>query len=174
MPAPPEPGRSLGEDREVVVTMDRRLLAGLAVAALAAVLLAGVWTARERSTAQSVAAPAGGSAPVQPAGGLSEANVQATAEALLGPNVEVVPGMTRTVATVEPEVAGPTPTGELDDWVRRSQGLGEAWNEPDIEAVGLPMLGVADSLNVAAASAVLLYESRRQRGLPPKAGAGPR
>ena len=55
-----------------------------------------------------------------------------------------------------------------------AEGLGEAWNEPDIEAVGLPMLGVADSLNVAAASAVLLYEARRQRGLPPKAGAGPR
>jgi tRNA G18 (ribose-2'-O)-methylase SpoU len=38
-----------------------------------------------------------------------------------------------------------------------------------VELVRLPMLGVADSLNVAAAAAVLLYEARRQRGLP----AGP-
>jgi tRNA G18 (ribose-2'-O)-methylase SpoU len=32
------------------------------------------------------------------------------------------------------------------------------------------MLGVADSLNVSAASAVLLYEARRQRGLPATGG----
>jgi TrmH family RNA methyltransferase len=55
-----------------------------------------------------------------------------------------------------------------------AEGLGDAWNEPDIEAVRLPMLGVADSLNVAASSAVLLYEARRQRGVPPKGGDGPR
>ena len=46
------------------------------------------------------------------------------------------------------------------------EGLGEAWSAPDIDAIRLPMLGVADSLNVSAASAVLLYEARRQRGLP--------
>jgi TrmH family RNA methyltransferase len=45
-------------------------------------------------------------------------------------------------------------------------GLSDAWTAADIQAVGLPMLGMADSLNVAAASAVLLYEARRQRGLP--------
>jgi tRNA G18 (ribose-2'-O)-methylase SpoU len=28
------------------------------------------------------------------------------------------------------------------------------------------MLGVADSLNVSAAAAILLYEARRQRGIP--------
>jgi len=28
------------------------------------------------------------------------------------------------------------------------------------------MLGIADSLNVSAAAAILLYEARRQRGLP--------
>jgi TrmH family RNA methyltransferase len=33
--------------------------------------------------------------------------------------------------------------------------------------VRLPMLGVADSLNVSIAAAVLLYEARRQRGVPP-------
>ena len=45
-------------------------------------------------------------------------------------------------------------------------GLGEAWQGPDVDAVRLPMLGIADSLNVSVAAAVLLYEARRQRGLP--------
>jgi RNA methyltransferase, TrmH family len=44
-----------------------------------------------------------------------------------------------------------------------SQGLSEAWRGADIEAVRLPMEGVADSLNVSAAAAVLLYEAWRQR-----------
>lgn len=47
-----------------------------------------------------------------------------------------------------------------------AHGLAAAWSGPDIEAVRLPMLGVADSLNVAAAAAILLYEARRQRGVP--------
>jgi TrmH family RNA methyltransferase len=42
-------------------------------------------------------------------------------------------------------------------------GLGPAWLADDIVAVRLPMRGRADSLNVAAAAAVLLYEARRQR-----------
>jgi len=42
-------------------------------------------------------------------------------------------------------------------------GLGPAWLAADVEGVRLPMLGRADSLNVAAAAAVLLYEARRQR-----------
>jgi RNA methyltransferase, TrmH family len=42
-------------------------------------------------------------------------------------------------------------------------GLSDAWRAPDVEAVRLPMLGVADSLNVSAAAAVLLYEAWRQR-----------
>jgi TrmH family RNA methyltransferase len=44
-----------------------------------------------------------------------------------------------------------------------ARGLSEAWRGPDVTAVRLPMLGVADSLNVSATAAVLLYESRRQR-----------
>ncbi len=44
-----------------------------------------------------------------------------------------------------------------------TQGLTEAWADPVIQAVRLPMLGVADSLNVSASAAVLLYEARRQR-----------
>lgn len=42
-------------------------------------------------------------------------------------------------------------------------GLSEAWRRPDVVAVRLPMLGIADSLNVSTTAAVLLYESRRQR-----------
>ncbi|HTK45345.1 MAG TPA: TrmH family RNA methyltransferase [Patescibacteria group bacterium] len=42
-------------------------------------------------------------------------------------------------------------------------GLSEAWRTPDVEAVRLPMAGVADSLNVSTAAAVLLYEAWRQR-----------
>jgi len=44
-------------------------------------------------------------------------------------------------------------------------GLSDAWNGPAIEAVRLPMLGVADSLNVSVSAAILLYEARRQRGV---------
>jgi len=42
-------------------------------------------------------------------------------------------------------------------------GLTGAWHAADVEAVRLPMHGVADSLNVSVAAAVLLYEARRQR-----------
>jgi TrmH family RNA methyltransferase len=47
-----------------------------------------------------------------------------------------------------------------------TEGLTTAWSGPDIEAVRLPMLGAADSLNVSVSAAVLLYEARRQRGMP--------
>jgi TrmH family RNA methyltransferase len=42
-------------------------------------------------------------------------------------------------------------------------GLTDAWSGADVEPVALPMHGVADSLNVSVAAAVLLYEARRQR-----------
>jgi RNA methyltransferase, TrmH family len=45
-------------------------------------------------------------------------------------------------------------------------GLSKAWSGSDVTAVRLPMLGDADSLNVSAAAAILLYEARRQRGIP--------
>jgi TrmH family RNA methyltransferase len=49
-----------------------------------------------------------------------------------------------------------------------AQGLSDIWRAPDVTAVRLPMLGVADSLNVSAAAAVLFYESLRQRrSVPP-------
>jgi TrmH family RNA methyltransferase len=42
-------------------------------------------------------------------------------------------------------------------------GLTNAWSQPGALAVRLPMAGIADSLNVSIAAAVLLYEARRQR-----------
>lgn len=45
-------------------------------------------------------------------------------------------------------------------------GLSDAWQGEDVEAIRLPMTGVADSLNVSAAAAVLLYEAWRQRRSP--------
>jgi RNA methyltransferase, TrmH family len=53
-----------------------------------------------------------------------------------------------------------------------TEGLTDAWSGPGIEAVSLPMLGVADSLNVSVTGAILVYEARRQRGLDrPVAGS---
>ena len=42
-------------------------------------------------------------------------------------------------------------------------GLSDVWSDDDVTGVRLPMLGAADSLNVSATAAVLLYEARRQR-----------
>jgi len=42
-------------------------------------------------------------------------------------------------------------------------GLSDIWRRDHVTAVRLPMLGVADSLNVSAAAAVLFYEALRQR-----------
>ena len=47
-------------------------------------------------------------------------------------------------------------------------GLSDAWHGGDVTAVRLPMQGIADSLNISAAAAVLFYEARRQRRLPPR------
>jgi len=47
-----------------------------------------------------------------------------------------------------------------------ADGLSDAWRDEALEGVRLPMLGIADSLNVSAAAAVLLYEARRQRDVP--------
>jgi len=44
-----------------------------------------------------------------------------------------------------------------------AHGLTAAWSGGDLTAVRLPMRGRVDSLNVAAAAAVLFYEARRQR-----------
>jgi RNA methyltransferase, TrmH family len=44
-----------------------------------------------------------------------------------------------------------------------AEGLSSAWNGAEITAVRLPMLGVADSLNVSVTAAVIFYEALRQR-----------
>jgi TrmH family RNA methyltransferase len=44
-----------------------------------------------------------------------------------------------------------------------SEGLSAAWEDPSIAAVRLPMRGIADSLNVSVAAAILAFEARRQR-----------
>lgn len=44
-----------------------------------------------------------------------------------------------------------------------AHGLTDAWRRPGIQAIRLPMLGVADSLNVSVTAAVLCYEALRQR-----------
>lgn len=44
-----------------------------------------------------------------------------------------------------------------------AHGLGPTWDHPAVEPVRIPMHGVADSLNVSVAAAVLLFEARRQR-----------
>jgi TrmH family RNA methyltransferase len=42
-------------------------------------------------------------------------------------------------------------------------GLSPAWSGPEMNAVRLPMQGIADSLNVSTTAAVLFYEALRQR-----------
>jgi len=42
-------------------------------------------------------------------------------------------------------------------------GLSEAWEGEGVTPLSIPMLGLADSLNVSASAAVLFYEARRQR-----------
>jgi len=44
-----------------------------------------------------------------------------------------------------------------------TSGLTEAWSGEGTTPVSIPMLGLADSLNVSASAAVLFYEARRQR-----------
>jgi TrmH family RNA methyltransferase len=44
-----------------------------------------------------------------------------------------------------------------------ADGLTAAWSDPDLGCVRIPMAGRADSLNVSVATAILLYEARRQR-----------
>jgi TrmH family RNA methyltransferase len=47
-----------------------------------------------------------------------------------------------------------------------ADGLTDAWTDPRVRPVSIPMHGIADSLNVSIAAAVLLYEAVRQRSQP--------
>ncbi|MEM9660516.1 MAG: TrmH family RNA methyltransferase [Planctomycetota bacterium] len=42
-------------------------------------------------------------------------------------------------------------------------GLSKVWSDSRVTRIKLPMLGIADSLNVSAAAAAIFYEARRQR-----------
>ncbi len=44
-----------------------------------------------------------------------------------------------------------------------ADGLSGEWRDAEVDAVRIPMLGIADSLNVSATAAILAYEARRQR-----------
>ena len=44
-----------------------------------------------------------------------------------------------------------------------AQGVGPAWHDERFTAIGLPMNGFADSLNVSASAAIVMYEAVRQR-----------
>lgn len=44
-----------------------------------------------------------------------------------------------------------------------ADGLSDLWQGDGVTAISLPMRGIADSLNVSATAAVLLYEAARQR-----------
>jgi TrmH family RNA methyltransferase len=44
-----------------------------------------------------------------------------------------------------------------------TSGLTEAWTGTDVRPISIPMLGIADSLNISASAAVLFYEAQRQR-----------
>ncbi len=46
-----------------------------------------------------------------------------------------------------------------------SDGLTNLWRTEQTQGVILPMLGIADSLNISNAAAILFYEARRQRGM---------
>jgi len=43
-------------------------------------------------------------------------------------------------------------------------GVSDQWNLDSVEPFRLPMLGIADSLNVSVTGAILMYEALRQKG----------
>jgi TrmH family RNA methyltransferase len=47
-----------------------------------------------------------------------------------------------------------------------ADGLTAAWRDPAVTPIRIPMHGIADSLNVSIAAAILLYEAVRQRSIP--------
>ncbi len=50
-----------------------------------------------------------------------------------------------------------------------ADGLTNVWSGPEVQAIHLPMNGIADSLNVSVAAAVCYYEAIRQRIVKPTA-----
>ena len=76
----------------------------------------------------------------------------------------------RAIATI---VDAPTPWSDADlcgpvaiVLGNEADGLSAAWHDAGVTAISIPMQGIADSLNVSTAAAVVLYEAVRQRGIP--------
>jgi TrmH family RNA methyltransferase len=53
-----------------------------------------------------------------------------------------------------------------------ADGLTSTWSDPRVHPVRIPMLGIADSVNVSVAAAILLFEARRQRQARPASRPG--
>jgi TrmH family RNA methyltransferase len=77
----------------------------------------------------------------------------------------------RAIAIVAADPDGDLPYDEVDltgavaiVLGSEASGLTDAWRDDVAARVRIPMQGVADSLNVSATAAVLLFEARRQRG----------
>ena len=51
-----------------------------------------------------------------------------------------------------------------------AEGLSASWRDPRVERVAIPMRGIADSLNVSIAAAVVLFEAVRQRTVTAERG----
>ena len=56
--------------------------------------------------------------------------------------------------------------------MREQYGLSELWMKEADLPVRIPMLGKIDSLNVATAATILLYECARQRGWKVRGNGG--
>jgi hypothetical protein len=98
------------EEKEVIVTVDRRVLYVLGALVLVLALVGGMWFARRTAApSRSAQAPA---APAQPEvlGNMPEDQARATAKALgLPDSVGIVQSVTRTVQTAPPPGAAGTP-----------------------------------------------------------------
>lgn len=93
-----------------------------------------------------------------------------TRDWLIGRGIQVV--ATRVDAAIDYDrVDYATPTAIVLG--SEAQGLSDVWSGDAIVAARLPMLGTADSLNLAAAAAVFCYEARRQRARSERAVDAP-
>lgn len=78
----------------------------------------------------------------------------------------------RSIRTVAAVVDAPATYTELDFrgplaiiLGSEADGLSDAWRQPSVEPVSIRMHGIADSLNVSIAAAVVLFEAVRQRNV---------
>jgi TrmH family RNA methyltransferase len=92
---------------------------------------------------------------------LAVATAAETFDWLLGREVSVVAALVDApVAYTDADLAGALAIVLGSE----TAGLSDVWRVPDVTSVRIPMLGVADSLNVSVTAAILFYEAIRQRG----------